>query len=70
MRGNQRAGVELAGHNVTKAVALFISFELLIAQSSEARKHFLNGVGLYGEHDDSGDALREAQQEFATALRL
>jgi len=55
---------------VIKAVAFLLSCELLIAQSSEARKHFLNGVGLYGEHDDSGDALRAAQQEFATAIRL
>jgi tetratricopeptide (TPR) repeat protein len=55
---------------VTRAVAFFLSCGLLIAQSPEARKHFQNGVGLYGEHDDSGDALREALQEFATALRL
>jgi len=55
---------------VAKAIAFLLSCSLLIAQSPEARKHFLNGVGLYGEHDDSGDALREAQQEFATALRL
>jgi Tfp pilus assembly protein PilF len=40
------------------------------SRNPEARKHFLNGVGLFGEHDDSGDALREAQQEFATAIRL
>lgn len=53
-----------------RVVAFLISCELLIAQSPEARKHFLNGVGLYGEHDDSGDALREAQQEFAIAIRL
>jgi len=55
---------------VAKPVALLFWCTLLIAQSGEARKHFLNGVGLYGEHDDSGDALREAQQEFAAALRL
>jgi len=55
---------------VAKAVALLFWSTLLIAQSGEARKHFLNGVGLYGEHDDSGDAIREAQQEFAAALRL
>jgi tetratricopeptide (TPR) repeat protein len=55
---------------VTRAVAFLFSCGLLVAQSPEARKHFLNGVGLYGEHDDSGDALREAQQEFATAIRL
>jgi len=55
---------------VIRAVAFLISCGLLIAQSPEARKHFLNGVGLFGEHDDSGDALREAQQEFATAIRL
>lgn len=60
----------LAGRNVTRAAAFLLSCGLLIAQSPEARKHFLNGVGLYGEHDDSGDALREAQQEFATAIRL
>src|SRR6185503_985344 len=70
IRGNHRAGEVLAGPNVIKAVAFLLSCELLIAQSSEARKHFLNGVGLYGEHDDSGDALRAAQQEFATAIRL
>jgi tetratricopeptide (TPR) repeat protein len=62
--------VQIAGTNVAKVVTFLLSCSLLIAQSPEARKHFLNGVGLYGEHDDSGDALREAQQEFSTALRL
>jgi tetratricopeptide (TPR) repeat protein len=40
------------------------------AQSPEARSHLAQGVGLFHEHDDSGDALVEAQNEFAAALRL
>ena len=42
----------------------------LLAQRPEARGHFTQGVGLYHEHDDSGDALVAAQAEFAAALRL
>jgi tetratricopeptide (TPR) repeat protein len=42
----------------------------LWAQTPEARRHLTQGVGLYHEHDDSGDALVEAQREFAAALRL
>jgi tetratricopeptide (TPR) repeat protein len=40
------------------------------AQTPEARRHLAQGVGLFHEHDDSGDALVEAQGEFAAALRL
>jgi tetratricopeptide (TPR) repeat protein len=42
----------------------------LLAQRPEARQHLAQGVGLFHEHDDSGDALVEAQREFAAALRL
>lgn len=42
----------------------------LLAHRPEARRHFAQGVGLYHEHDDSGDALVAAQGEFAAALRL
>ena len=42
----------------------------LLAQRPEARGHFTQGVGLFYEHDDSGDALMAAQAEFAAALRL
>jgi tetratricopeptide (TPR) repeat protein len=42
----------------------------LLAQRPEARRHLAQGVGLFHEHDDSGDALVEAQTEFAAALRL
>jgi tetratricopeptide (TPR) repeat protein len=43
---------------------------VLFGQSPQARRHFANGVGLFGEHDDTGDALREADTEFTEALRL
>src|SRR5579863_3402636 len=42
----------------------------LLAQRPEARRHLAEGVGLFHEHDDSGDALVAAQKEFAAALRL
>jgi tetratricopeptide (TPR) repeat protein len=42
----------------------------LPAQRPEARRHFTEGVGLFYEHDDSGDALAEAQREFAAALQI
>jgi tetratricopeptide (TPR) repeat protein len=42
----------------------------LLAQRPEARRHLTQGVGLFHEHDDTGDALVEAQGEFAAALRL
>ena len=42
----------------------------LLAQRQEARRHLAQGVGLFHEHDDTGDALAEAQAEFAAALRL
>src|SRR5258706_12936896 len=42
----------------------------LLAQRPEARRHLAEGVGLFHEHDDTGDALVEAQREFAAALRL
>ena len=42
----------------------------LLAQQGEARRHLAQGVGLFQEHDDSGDALVEAQKEFAAALRM
>jgi hypothetical protein len=42
----------------------------LLAQRPEARRHLTEGVGLFDEHDESGDALVEAQREFAAALRL
>ena len=42
----------------------------LLAQRPEARRHLTQGIGLFYEHDDSGDALVAAQKEFAAALRL
>ena len=42
----------------------------LLAQRPEARRHLTEGIGLFHEHDDTGDALVEAQGEFAAALRL
>jgi hypothetical protein len=42
----------------------------LLAQRPEARRHLAEGVGLFHEHDDSGDTLVGAQTEFAAALRL
>lgn len=42
----------------------------LLAQRPEARRHLTEGIGLFHEHDDTGDALVEAQAEFAAALRL
>ena len=42
----------------------------LLAQRPEALRHLAQGVGLFHEHDDTGDALVEAQAEFAAALRL
>lgn len=42
----------------------------LPAQTPETRRHLTEGVGPFHEHDDSGDALVEAQREFAAALRL
>jgi len=52
-------------------VLLLASFLLPLAgQSREAQRHFVNGRGLFHEHDDSGDALREAGAEFREALRL
>jgi tetratricopeptide (TPR) repeat protein len=42
----------------------------LLAQRPEARRHLTEGIGLFHEHDDTGDALVGAQAEFAAALRL
>ena len=53
-----------------RAVIALLFGAVLFGQSPEARRHFTNGVGLYGEHDDTGDALREADVEFAAALRI
>lgn len=50
--------------------ALLLLGATLLAQRPEARQHLAQGIGLYHEHDDSGDALVEAQGEFAAALRL
>ena len=50
--------------------ALLLLGGQLLAQRPEARQHLAQGVSLYHEHDDSGDALVEAQGEFAAALRL
>jgi tetratricopeptide (TPR) repeat protein len=50
--------------------ALVLAGVPLLAQRPEARRHLTEGVGLFHEHDDSGDALVAAQAEFAAALRL
>lgn len=50
--------------------ALLLLGAPLLAQRPEARQHLALGIGLYHEHDDSGDALVQAQGEFAAALRL
>jgi tetratricopeptide (TPR) repeat protein len=39
-------------------------------QKDAAQAHFERGRALYEEHDDTGDALREAEVEFRRALKL
>jgi len=39
-------------------------------QRDPAQAHFEKGRALFEEHDDSGDALREAEAEFRRALQL
>jgi tetratricopeptide (TPR) repeat protein len=41
----------------------------MFGQTPEARRHFENARGLFEEHDDSGDALAEAEREFHVALK-
>jgi len=53
-----------------RALITLLFSAALFGQSPEARRHFTNGVDLFGEHDDTGDALREADVEFAAALRI
>ncbi len=40
------------------------------AQLGAARKHFERGRELFEEHDDTGEALRQAEVEFRRALKL
>ncbi len=47
----------------------FLWCALLLGQTPEALRHFKNGQGLFEEHDDSGDALLEAEREFQLALK-
>jgi tetratricopeptide (TPR) repeat protein len=47
----------------------FLWCALLLAQTPEALRHFKNGQGLFEEHDDSGEALLEAEREFQLALK-
>lgn len=42
---------------------------VLLAQTPEALRHFKNGQGFFEEHDDSGEALLEAEREFQLALK-
>jgi Tfp pilus assembly protein PilF len=42
---------------------------LLSGQTRDAYRHFKNGEQLFKTHDDSGEALVEAEQEFRHALR-
>ena len=48
----------------------FLWCALLLGQTPEALRHFKNARALFGEHDDSGEALTEAEREFRLALRL
>lgn len=47
----------------------FLWCALMSGQTPEARRHFGNARGLFGEHDDSGEALVEAEREFRLALK-
>jgi tetratricopeptide (TPR) repeat protein len=49
-------------------ILLFLLFAT--PQGDEARVHFERGRALFEEHDDSGDAEREAESEFRRALAL
>ena len=40
------------------------------AQPETAQQHFERGRALYSEHDDTGEALRDAEVEFRRALAL
>jgi Flp pilus assembly protein TadD len=42
----------------------------MLAAQQSAATYFEEGRGLFGEHDDSGDALREAEAAFRQALQL
>jgi len=48
----------------------FLWCGLMLAQTPEALRHFKNARGLFGTHDDSGDALAEAEREFRLVLKL
>ena len=52
-----------------KLLLCFLWCALMSGQTPEARSHFRNAQGLFGEHDDSGDALAEAEREFRLALK-
>ncbi|MBI3697057.1 MAG: tetratricopeptide repeat protein, partial [Acidobacteria bacterium] len=41
-----------------------------LAQQPSAQSHFERGRALFEEHDDTGDAIREAAAEFRQALAL
>lgn len=56
--------------SLTSCSAIVLLGMPLLAQRPEARRHLEQGVGLFHEHDDTGDALVEAQAEFTAALRL
>src|SRR5215510_4606401 len=62
--------------NIAKYFTRWMPFGLLIAstlgadQLREDQVHFRQGKALFEEHDDTGEALEEAQQEFRRALEL
>ncbi len=54
---------------MTLRLLCFLWCALILGQTREALRHFNNARGLFGVHDDSGDALAEAEREFHLALR-
>src|SRR5512138_871897 len=58
-----------------RGLAVFTSVALLpclaaAAQRPREQTHFEKGVELYQTHDDSGEAMAEAEKEFRLALRV
>ena len=51
-----------------KFLRYFLCCALMSGQTPEARSHFKNAQGLFEEHDDTGDALAEAEREFRLRL--
>jgi len=52
-----------------KLLPCILCCAVLSGQAPAARSHFKNAQGLFEEHDDTGDALAEAEREFRLALK-